>query len=665
MPKYATTKTMHTMPRLPLKGSLDLTYRCNNNCRHCWLRIPPGAPEGRDELSFDEIRAIVDEARAIGCREWSISGGEPMLRPDFAEIFDYVTRKATRYSLNTNGNLITPQIAQLMQRKGSKMVALYGATAEVHDHVTRTPGSFERTMRGFAYLKEAGAGFTVQLIPMQDNYHQWDEMNELAQSLSQHRRCGAAWLYLSACGDPERNQGIERQRLDPRDVIELGRPDLSYDEAIREKKQEQDGEHVYHRFEGDDRLFASCIAGRRDFHVNPYGGMTFCSFIQDPALRYNLRRGSFHEAWEDFIPSLADRVRGGQEYLENCAACELRSECRWCPVYGYLEHRRFSARVEYLCAVAQEKQRFKDEWQTNHRRYYQVGGMTVQVEADLPITDATFHPKFEIFRADGPGEDTIRICHYFSLPDLNGKDLGEEVYRKPPWAIYRQRDAWIYVTISPGIPPQGRIEDPRCVAVFSHDHTWVRIYHRDKEIFRKGALRSLTLFATDQILLARVLADRQGCYLHSSGALLDGQGLLFVGQSEAGKSTISRMLQDQMEVLCDDRNIVRRQPGGFWVYGTWSHGEWPVVSASSAPLEAILFLEQAPENRLIPLDDRQEIVRRLLACLIKPFVTADWWEKSLTLVEQMARELPCYVLRFDKSGGVVEVLRDARNVICD
>ncbi|MBU1877720.1 MAG: hypothetical protein KJ734_02105, partial [Chloroflexi bacterium] len=314
------------------------------------------------------------------------------------------------------------------------------------------------------------------------------------------------------------------------------------------------------------------------------------------------------------------------------------------------------------------------------------------VEADLPITDATFRSKFELFRADGPGEDTISIRHHFFLPDLDGQDLGEEVYRQPPWAIYRKGDSWVYV----GISPSGAGDRPHRVAVFNRDHSRGRIYHPDEETFRKGNLHSLTLFATDQILLARVLADRQGCYLHSAGAILDGQGLLFVGHSGAGKSTISKMLQahphpypspaptgegrEGVEVLCDDRNIVRRlfpplragEPlavlreaargwgggDGFWVYGTWSHGEWPVVSASSAPLRAILFLEQAPENRLLPLDDRQEIVRRLLACLIKSFVTADWWEKTLDLVEQMAREVPCYVLRFDKSGGVVEVLRE-------
>ena len=72
-----------------------------------------------------------------------------MLRPDFPEIFDYLTRKAVSYTLNTNGTLITPAIARLLTRKGTKMVALYGATKETYDHVTRHPGGFEKAMRGF------------------------------------------------------------------------------------------------------------------------------------------------------------------------------------------------------------------------------------------------------------------------------------------------------------------------------------------------------------------------------------------------------------------------------------------------------------------------------------------------------------------------------------
>src|SRR5512136_1431252 len=227
---YCERITVQDLPRLPLEGSFDFTYRCNNNCRHCWVSISANSPEREIELTFDQITGIVDEARAMGCRRWAISGGEPMLRPDFPEIFDYMISKSASYSLNTNGTLITTQIARLMKRKGTKMVALYGATAEVHDHITRTPGSFEATLRGFTYLKEVGAGFTVQIIPMRNNYHQLNDIIRLAESLSHHWRIGAPWLYLSAYGDPKRNKEILRQRLPPHEVIELDKPDLSEDE---------------------------------------------------------------------------------------------------------------------------------------------------------------------------------------------------------------------------------------------------------------------------------------------------------------------------------------------------------------------------------------------------------------------------------------------------
>jgi MoaA/NifB/PqqE/SkfB family radical SAM enzyme len=633
--------------RLPLEGRIDLTYRCNNDCLHCWSRIPKDDPASNRELSFDEIRSVVDQARSLGTHRWSISGGEPMLRPDFPEIFDYLTRKAVSYTLNTNGTLVTLSIARLLTRKGNKMVALYGATKETYDRVTRHCGGFEEAMRGISYLKEAGAGFIVQLIPMRDNWHEWEEMKELAQSLSRHWRVGAPWLYLSACQDPLRNAEISRQRLDPRDVVGLDTPDVSYHEAAA---------HEYEHVEGDDRLFSRCISARRDFHVDPYGGMTFCSFIKDPDLRYDLRKGTFREAWESFIPSLAGKVRGGGEYGKRCGSCDRREDCRWCPVYGWLEHGRFSAPVGHLCDVAGQARRFKEDWRENHRRYFRIAGITLQVDSDLPIDDRTFQEKFNAFRVEGPGDDTVTIRHHFELPPLTGKDLGQEMYRKPPWAIYRQNGSFIYLGISQ------RADDPTLhrVATFNRDHTRARIYNIREDGWRKGGLHTLTMFPSDQILIARLLADRQGCYLHSAGAILDGAGVLFVGHSDAGKSTTTRMLMEaganeemQVEILCDDRNIVRRGDGGWRVFGTWSHGDVPEVSCKDAPLRAICFIEKADENTVTPLTDRKEITRRLLACVIRPFVTADWWEKTLDLVERMSGETPCHVMRLDRSGQIV------------
>jgi MoaA/NifB/PqqE/SkfB family radical SAM enzyme len=648
--EYLQELKINNLPRLPLEGSIDFTYRCNNNCRHCWLRIPSDVSEKKAELNFAQIIKIADAARKMGCRQWSISGGEPMLRPDFAEIFDYLTSNSSFYSINTNGTLITLKIAKLLKRKGVKMVALYGATKDVHDHVTRNPGSFEATMRGFAYLKEAGAGFMVQIIPMQDNYHQFQDMVKLAESLSRHYRVGAAWLYLSACADKERNAEIIRQRLPPKEVVKLDKPDLSYEEIINKEA------NLGCRNTDDKRhLFSSCISSRRDFHIDSYGKMTFCCFIKDPSLRYDLIKGSFQDCWDNFIPSLTTKIKITEGHKKNCGSCNLRKDCRICPVYAYLEHRDFNKKVEYLCAVAKENKKFKANWQKNHRRYFKIADVTVRVESDLPIKEDTFNFKFKLFEVAGPGEDTINIRHHFSLPDLDGKDLGREFYRNPPWAIYKNNGSWVYL----GISPDKNDSSLHRVVTFNSEHTRAEIYNAKsrEDFFLKGNLHSLTMFPSDQVLLARILADREAFYLHSCGVNLQGKGLLFAGHSEAGKSTMARMLKGQAEILCDDRMILRKQHDGFRIYGTWSHGDVPDVSANFAPLRAIMFLEKADENRIILLTNKKEITKQLLSYLIKPFVTADWWEKTLVLIEKVADQIPCYTLKFDKSGKVLDILR--------
>ena len=116
---------------------------------------------------------------------------------------------------------------------------------------------------------------------------------------------------------------------------------------------------------------------------------------------------------------------------------------------------------------------------------------------------------------------------------------------------------------------------------------------------------------------------------------MENQGLLFVGHSGAGKSTATLMLRGQAEILCDDRIIVRRWPEGFKIHGTWSHGDVPDVSPNSAPLKAILFLQKSVDNRLARLHKNEVILRRLLATLIKPLGTRDWWEHTLELMEQI------------------------------
>jgi len=643
MSRFVVRREVPSLPRLPLLGTLDLTYRCANDCRHCWLRLAPDAKEADAELSADEIRGIVDEARAMGCREWALSGGEPMLRPDFAEIFEHVALSSAWYTLNTNGTLITPAIARLLRRKGTTLVALYGATAGVHDAVTRRPGSFEALRRGVAYLREAGAAFTVQVVPMKTNIGEYEAMVRLARSWSPSWRIGATWLYLSASGDPVKNREIASERLDPACVVAL-------DQAGAGGPASFDADEARSCASGG--LYAACLAGRRDFHVDPYGGLSFCSFVKDPALRVDLRKTAFAEAWETRLPGLASAVAPSKSYEDGCGSCELRADCKWCPVYAYLETRDHSSRIDGLCAIARETRRARDARRSSHSRRFRVAGLTVDVEADLPIGEGTFGPKFRPFLTSSDGPADIVLSHHFSLPELDGAGLGREVLRQPPWAVYRKGSSWIYLMISPD-PSDAAIHR---VMVFNDGHTKGHIYSPSDAFFRQGGHDSLALLPSDQLILARALPAFGGLFVHAAAVDMDGHGLVFAGPSEAGKSTIVKLIGERAKVLCDDRVVIRGGDDGFRVHGTWSHGEIDRVSPGSAPLRAVFFLRQAAANRLNRVVDARAILRDFLPRLVRPLVSADWWEKALELAGAIVRDVPFYDLSFDKSGAAVDVL---------
>lgn len=635
-----------SFPRLPLEAELDLTYRCNNNCRHCWLRIPADAEDASEELSADRIREIVEEARSLGCRTWSISGGEPLLRPDFADIFEIIIKRAASFTLNTNGTLLTPSTARLFaergKNKGKILISIYGSEADIHDHITRTPGSHEALLQGIACLREARAEFTLQIVVMKDNFGDYGKMVEWAESRNIPWRLGASWLYLSAAGDPTKNREIREQRLPPEDVIELDGP-LS---PLFEGKSEKAEKTI--------RLYAGCIAEKKGFHVDPYGGMSFCSLVKDPSLRYDLKNGTVVKGWDNFIPSVADRIFEGEEYARNCAICGMRRDCPWCPVYAYLEHGRPEARVDYLCSLTRAGREKGHIMERSHRRFFEVGGISIEVRSDIPFQEDTFAAKFELFASAGPGKDAVLLQHHFAIPPLSVIEGARKIYHKPPWAVYEKDGAWIYL----GIHPEDSVRSPHRVAVFNHDHTRANIYHESDEMFRRGRSDTLSFFPSDQIILARILADREGCTLHASGLLLDGNGLVFTGPSGAGKTTISGMMEERGLLLCDDRIILRRGKEGFDIFGTWGHGDNPSVSPMSGPLSALFFLHQSTTNRLVRLTDNREKVNRILPRIFRPLVTADWWEKTFSLVEHIVQEVPCFDLEFDRSGGIVEQIKE-------
>jgi hypothetical protein len=200
------------------------------------------------------------------------------------------------------------------------------------------------------------------------------------------------------------------------------------------------------------------------------------------------------------------------------------------------------------------------------------------------------------------------------------------------------------------------------IAIFNKNHTKVKIYDKTNRAEDEDLTYSNMndMFLT-QISLAHFLAGNGGFFLHSGGVVINGKGILFVGHSGAGKSTLRNMalLNKKIKPLCNDRNIVRKYPDGYMIHGTWVYTEnIQEIQAVSAPLGAIMFLEQAKENLIIPLENKLEITKKLLPCILRPIESTDWWNKTLNIVDELTQEIPCYRLRFDLTGRIVEQLED-------
>ncbi len=180
-----------------------------------------------------------------------------------------------------------------------------------------------------------------------------------------------------------------------------------------------------------------------------------------------------------------------------------------------------------------------------------------------------------------------------------------------------------------------------------------------RECFPVGVVRPLE-YPLDELLFINLLAQGRGAEVHACGLRRrDDAGYLFVGASGTGKSTTARLWNGiaGVEVLSDDRIVLRRSGGTTWMYGTPWHGESEFAMASRAPLRKVFFLAHGTGNEAIPLRPA-DAVARLMACSFVPFYSAAGLDYTLGFFEQLARDVPCWELKFVPNAEVVDFVEN-------
>ncbi len=329
--------------RLPIVGSMELTLQCNLRCKHCYLdTVHDGMPESR-ELTVEEYRGIFRQLAEAGTLWLLLTGGEPLLRPDFDEIYLAAKRAGFIITLFTNGTLITPRLADLLAewRPFQVEITLYGLTQATYERVTGIPGSHKRCMTGIELLKERGIPFNLKTIAMTLNVHELEGMKAFAESL------GVGFRF-----DPIINAGVDGARgctlyrLSAEEVVAL---DLADERRMAEWQRFWD--FIGGR-PGNPEMLYQCGAGLNSYHVDPYGQLSIC--MMSRGHQYDLRQGTFREGWEGFLKQ--ERFR--TDVLNpGCATCELLSLCGQCPGVAEMEGGDPAAPVPYLCEIAHQRAR--------------------------------------------------------------------------------------------------------------------------------------------------------------------------------------------------------------------------------------------------------------------------------------------------------------------
>jgi radical SAM protein with 4Fe4S-binding SPASM domain len=335
---YASFVDKVVADRVPVTGSLELTFRCNLRCAHCYITNADGSQESAGELTQQEISRILDEVVDEGCLWLLMTGGEPLVRRDFLDIYTDAKKKGLLITLFTNGTLLTPYIADYLAdwRPYNIEITIYGRTRETYERVTGIPGSYDRCMRGIELLLARDLPLKLKTMAITLNKHELWDMKAYAESLGTPFRFDA---LINASMD---GSGAPKSlRLEPKEVVELDLKDNGRMERWREFCQKFLGPPV-----DTDHLY-TCGAGRSSFHIDPFGQLSVCMMVRQSS--YDLRSGSFRDGWRRFIPQVRAQTVSEDHA---CARCELRNLCGQCPGWASMETGNPEARVEYLCQVA-------------------------------------------------------------------------------------------------------------------------------------------------------------------------------------------------------------------------------------------------------------------------------------------------------------------------
>lgn len=353
--KYLNEKAFQT--HTPLNACLELLPLCNMNCDMCFVRLSPEEMAEQGHLrTGKEWIALAEQMQKAGTLFVSLTGGEPLLYPDFKEVYLGLRSLGMIITINTNGTLIDEKWADFFAKNKPRRIniTLYGADDEAYRKLCHYPNGFEKTLRGIWLLRTHGIDVKINGSIVKANHNDLRALVDFAKKLD---TAVVIETYMMPA-TRERTQPYNFQsRLKPEDAAarkleyigETLYPEErkeQYKEMIKTVNDTPSREQIPGKME--------CQAGRVLFFINWQGYMRPCVMLTEPSIP--VFEMEFNKAWKQLQEGVAKYRLSAM-----CHACTLRNICQTCAACAYWETGDYQGTPEYMCRYTKETLRLLKE----------------------------------------------------------------------------------------------------------------------------------------------------------------------------------------------------------------------------------------------------------------------------------------------------------------
>lgn len=351
------------MEQIPLSGTFELTPLCNFNCRMCYVRQTPEQVKEhhRKMMTLEQWKRVADEAESSGMLYLLLTGGEPLIWPDFWNLYSYLMQKGFLISINSNGSLINETIVERFKKMPPSRIniTLYGASNDTYQRLCGISEGFSRVDKAISMLRDAGVQVKLNCSLTPYNACDLEAIVEYAKKREMVLEVNT-YMFPPLRKDPSSIGKNDRFTPEQAAYWHIKRFSLQHtrERYLDYLRSVSDGiadpigadETCYDPVDGK----IHCRAGTTSFWATWDGYLTSCGMLSQP--KADIISEGFGEAWKKLNDDTKKIRLSGI-----CEKCDNRRTCHSCAAMAMTETGQFHKVPKYLCEMMEAMKKIARE----------------------------------------------------------------------------------------------------------------------------------------------------------------------------------------------------------------------------------------------------------------------------------------------------------------